>query len=214
MKIFRLFSAFLVAFGISSMMMSCENNDDVNIEENAYDPENPNIPKISFVTNESTATEFTFWLKSSQNIAVDWGDYQKTTYQISNPNGEIIKGNLVRQLVKIYVNSGKSITTLNLEKRALKQLDIQNAIGLENLMLENNKLSSLDISKNTNLEFLDLGENKFKTEDLDNVLKSLPNRNTKTPGEIIIGDGADGNERPSAEAITFAKNMNWKVNQD
>lgn len=214
MKIFRLFFAFLVAFGVSSMMISCENNDEVAIEENTYDPENPNIPKISFVTNESTATEFSFWLKSSQNITVDWGDYQKMTYPISNPNGEIIKGNLVRQLVKIYANSGKSITTLNLEKRALKQLDIQNAIGLENLMLENNKLSSLDISKNTKLEFLDLGENKFKTEDLDKVLKSLPNRNTKTPGEISIGDGDDGNERPSAEALNFAKNMNWKVNQD
>lgn len=214
MKTFRLFLAFLVAFGVSSMMMSCENNDDISIDENAYDPEDPNIPKISFVTNESTATDFSFWLKSSQDISVDWGDYQKMAYEISNPNGEIIKGTLIQQLVKIYANTGKSITTLNLEKRALKQLDIQNAISLENLMLENNKLSSLDISKNTNLEFLDLGENKFKTEDLDKILNTLPNRNTKTQGEIIIGNGADGNERPTTEALNFAKNMNWEVNQD
>ena len=215
MKFLKYFFAIALAFSLISVAHSCIKEDEVVLDEITYEPNNPNTPKVVFTSNNLTSEDFSFWIISGNTFSIDWGNGKKVEYPANSPSGSLIKGTLEGDNIKLFTASVSTLTSLDLQGKKIKKIDIKNAIGLQTLLLNNNKLGSIDFSTNSALKEINIEENSFKTEDLDAALKSLHGKNTSSnPGKITIGDGNDGNAKPSTEAINFAKNMFWQVVTD
>ena len=127
----------------------------------------------------------------------------------------MIKGQLDGHTVKIYTNSGSTIKYLDLQGKRIKNIELKNSIGLETLFLNNNKISVLDLSKNTSLKNVNIEENTLNNEEIDKTLQSLHAKHTSTnKGYVTIGDGNDGNKKPTQNIIDWLLENNWNVIQD
>ena len=215
MKIFKNLFAIVLAFSLISVAHSCIKEDEVVLEEITYEPSNPNIPKIVFTSNNLTSEDFSFWATSSNKFSVDWGNGKKVEYPANSPDGSLIKGTLEGDVINIYTTSANDLKLVDLQGKKIKKIDLKNAIGLETILLKDNKLDNINFGTNAGLKVINIEANSFKTEDLDAALKSLHGKNTASnPGKITIGDGADGNAKPTNDAINFAKNIHWQVITD
>ncbi len=215
MKFLRHFFTILLAFSLCSIVVSCAQDDDVALDESVFEPNNPDIPKIMFTSENASDDDFSFWIKTTDFILIDWGKGITDRYMPTSENGLLIKGQLAGHTVKIYTNDGATIKYLDLQGKRIKNIDFKNSVGLETLLLNNNKVTTLDLSKNTSLKKINIEENNFKTEELDKTLQSLHKNNTvENPGTITIGDGNDGNAKPTTSIVEGIQKLNWKVIQD
>ena len=215
MNFLRHFFTLLIALSFTTIVFSCAQEDDIKLDETVFEPNNPDIPKIMFTSDNASNDDFSFWIKTTDFIFVDWGNGITDRYTPTSENGELIKGQLDGHTVKIYTNSGSTIKYLDLQGKRIKNIELKNSIGLETLFLNNNKISVLDLSKNTSLKNVNIEENTLNNEEIDKTLQSLHTNHTSTnKGYVTIGDGNDGNKKPTQNIIDWLVKSNWNVIQD
>lgn len=205
----------LLAFWIGFTLVSCSNDDEPDFEELVYAPNNPDIAKVSFTTGFKEREDFRFYVSHTSEIQVDWGKGERQTYPANSYNFSLLSGNVENGLVKIYSKNSDAITSVDLNRKMIKKIDLKNAIAVNELMLFGNEIYALNLATNVTLKKINISENKFKTIDLDATLNTLHRNNTaESPGVIIIGDSYDGNQKPSQEIVNSLKQFYWTVDQN
>lgn len=205
---------YLLLFVLGFTILSCRDDDD---NDNSYNPDDANVPKISFLTNLAVDSDIRFYITSKDDFEVDFGDGKKVK-QAKNPtNVEITISSKVKgKEVKIYAPKANSITEFAAYGQKIITADVRNAVELEELDVVGNELTSLDISKNTKLDYLDFSENKIKQNASNAILNSLPKKNSDDKGNVWVfyKSNIEQNEMPSQQAMDAAEAKFWEVSYE
>ncbi|MGL6038666.1 MAG: hypothetical protein ACRC0E_07245, partial [Soonwooa sp.] len=186
-------------------ILSCRDDDD----DTPFNPNDAGIPKISFVTNLAVNEEVKFYVKSKDDIEVDFGDGKKIKQTKSaTSDGIFVTSKLLGKEVKIFAPNASSITKFRANLTKITSIDSKNAIELQELDLYKNELTSLDITKNTKLSFVDYSNNKIKQSASNAILNALPKRLEADQAYVWVYDNSNNeetNEKPSQIAIDAAE---------
>ena len=146
--------------------------------------------------------------------------YQSITITTSKAIGETItmtvQGELAASEVEGAVikdskthENGNTVYTFELTNQTvtIKQASIAY------ILFTSNQITSVDLNNSPDLELLYCYMNAIKGENMTNLVKSLPDRNGKTAGRIIVYASNDSREENviTKSDVAIAKAKNWKV---
>lgn len=174
------------------------------------------IYNMSLTTNKSVGSMITLsinaeevdqpgiWIDLNGNTTKDTGE-QVTTF------GSSTTYTIASQNIKIY----GPVTEIVASSNQLSLFSSTRNSFLTSLDIADNHLTKIEISPYQQLENLNIAINNFTAEEINNVVKSLFNRSSMSPGSLILIDynleeGEDGNIL-KAEHIMMASAKNWVV---
>ena len=64
MNFLRHFFTLLIALSFTTIVFSCAQEDDIKLDETVFEPNNPDIPKIMFTSDNASNDDFSFWIKT------------------------------------------------------------------------------------------------------------------------------------------------------
>ncbi len=117
------------------------------------------------------------------------------------------------QLSSLDVSKNAALEELDCSSNQLKSLDVSRNTALTKLDCYRNQLSSLDVSKNTAIKELSCHGNNFTTQNFNDLMCSLPERQASDKTRFYpLYDASDSKATAfKAANSTIAKNKNWKV---
>lgn len=123
------------------------------------------------VTSESTSKKF-FTLNCEGSVKVNWGDGNITEYPVSGDKTKIShKYAYISDTVYSCVITALKITSLDIDSKKIKTLNVSNAPELTYLSASSGYLKDIDVSKNKKLETFYCSSNDLSSIDISNNVK-------------------------------------------
>lgn len=115
-------------------------------------------------------------------------------------------------LTTLDVSKNTALTEFDCNDNLLTALDVSKNTLLSFLYCRNNQLSALDVSKNTKLRILNCYINQIKGTDMDNLIASLPEKETNANQvyvfNVVSNDDVEGNVC-TKQQVEAAKARGW-----
>ncbi|MBO7139923.1 MAG: hypothetical protein J6W19_05040 [Prevotella sp.] len=116
------------------------------------------------------------------------------------------------ELTDLDVSKNTALKRLGCNGNRLTALDVSKNTALERLSCDNNQLTALDVSKNTKLYELYCWGNQIKGTDMDNLIASLPEKETNTIQAFsfnVVTNSDDEGNVCSKQQVEAAKARGW-----
>lgn len=137
---------------------------------------------------------------------------------LSNPAGLKVldlgnSGSIIRQMNISYdvppFGQMTGLTYLNIQgwDWTSEQVDLSKMTKLERLIASGNNLETIDLSSAKGLKYVELIGNQLTAETINKLLSDLPDRTSKSPGQLFIAD----NPGSGAGKYSIARSKNWRV---
>lgn len=105
----------------------------------------------------------------------------------------------------------QSLVSLICSENSLAEINLEDCRSLEEARLQENALKGLDVSNNKALKKLSLHTNFIQGDRMRTLVNSLPERDNKNRGELVVVNQYGDNNVCLVEDVEIAKNRKWDV---
>lgn len=161
-----------------------------------------------YVLKTTKSGRFYIHLSSYNNLGkttiINFGNGYSTTINLTTIPQTISASYTDSSEKSISISNPDTISTLDCNSMAISELNISRFINLEKIVCYNNLLNNLDLSNNKIIQYIHCFNNPLILNDqsLTNMIKTLPDRNNKAFGSIIIDNRA---QMSKVEPISIKK---------
>ena len=136
----------------------------------------------------------------------------KPSITIYGPVDAIRFGSLA--LIEVEVTKMPKLKEIQCFDNQIDHLDLSGSTGLQTLFCFQNQISSLDLSACKEINDIRCFYNQIGEEQMNALMKSLPDRTEKKKGLIIALDTTNPEDKNvcSVDAVKVALDKNWEVN--